>query len=186
LIALGGGITFDRIVSLSRRTFIVTGIGGALALAAAAWLRGPHAPASGVPRRALDADGEAIFAAVAPVLLDGALPADPRARAGALRDTLSGIDTAVAGLTPAAQAELRQLVALLALPPVRYGVARVSASWEAASPDEVRRFLDRCRDSRVRLMRAAYDALHQLTYAAWYGNPESWAALDYPGPPRVA
>src|SRR5262245_56030029 len=112
-------------MNLSRRTFIATGLVGAAALAAAAWLRGPHAPASGVPRRALDADGEALFAAVAPVLLAGALPTDGAARRDAIAQTLAGIDIAVAGLPPAAQAELRELVALLALPPVRFGVARV-------------------------------------------------------------
>jgi hypothetical protein len=172
-------------MSLSRRTFIATGLVGAVALATAGWLRGPHAPATGIARRALDADGEALFAAIAPVLLDGALPADTQARRDALAQTLDGIDLAIAGLAPAAQSELRQLVALLALPPVRFGVARVSASWNEANPEEVRAFLDRCRASSITLMRAAYDALHQLTFAAWYGNPKSWAAIAYPGPPSL-
>ena len=172
-------------MNLSRRTFIAAGFVGAAALAAAAWLRGPHAPASRVPRRALDADGEAIFAAVAPVLLEGALPEDEQARDAALAQTLDGIDTAVAGLSPSARSELAQLFALLALPPVRYGVARVSDAWPVASAADVRRFLDNCRASRFTLMRAAYDALHSLTYAAWYGNASSWAAIGYPGPPSV-
>ena len=173
-------------MKLSRRTFIATGLIGAAALATAGGLRGPHAPASGVTRRALDADGEALFAAIVPVLLDGALPAEAPARQAAIAQTIDGVDTAITGLTPAARAELAQLVALLALPPVRLGVARVSASWNEADPEQVRRFLDRCRDSSVTLMRAAYDALHQLTYAAWYGNPESWPAIGYPGPPPLA
>jgi hypothetical protein len=172
-------------MSLSRRTFIAAGFVGAVALATAAWLRGPHAPASAVPRRALDADGEAIFGAVAPVLLEGALPREAAARDAALAQTLDGIDTAVAGLSPTAQAELAQLVALLALPPVRFGLARVSDAWPGASPVEVRRFLDNCRDSRVTLMRAAYDALHDLTFAAWYGNANAWPAIGYPGPPAL-
>lgn len=171
---------------VSRRTFIAAGMVGAAALAAAAWLRGPHAPRSGVARRALDADGEAIFAAVAPVLLEGALPAEQPARKAALAQTLDGIDIAVAGLSPNAQAELRQLIALLALPPVRYGVARVSDAWPSASPAQVRRFLDNCRASRFTLMRAAYDALHALTFASWYGNPNAWPAIDYPGPPALS
>ena len=173
-------------MGLSRRTFIAAGFVGAAALAAAGWLRGPHAPASGVARRALDADGEAIFAAVAPLLLEGALPAGETARTAALAQTLAGIDTAVAGLAPAAQAELAQLIALLALPPVRFGIARVSDAWPAASPPEVRRFLDDCRASRMTLMRAAYDALHDLTFAAWYGNASSWPAIGYPGPPSLS
>ena len=173
-------------MSLSRRTFIAAGFAGAAALATAAWLRGPHAPPSRVPRRALDADGEAIFAAVAPVLLEGALPEDAAARDAALARTIDGIDVAVAGLSPAAQGERVQLVALLARPPVRFAVARVSDAWPAASPREVRRFLDGCRDSRFTLQRAAYDALHDLTVAAWYGNAAAWPAIGYPGPPRVS
>ena len=172
-------------MSLSRRTFIVTGLAGAVALAAAGRLRGPHAPASGIARRALSADAEALFAAVAPVLLEGALPIEPQARKSALAETLTGIDTAVASLTPDAQAELRQLVSLLALPPVRFGVARVRSSWNDANLEEVRVFLDRCRNSSIKLMRAAYDALHDLTFAAWYGNAKSWPAIGYPGPPPL-
>jgi hypothetical protein len=185
LIALAAAIKFESTMRISRRTFISAGFVGAAALATAAWLRGPHAPASSVARRALDADGEAIFAAVAPVLLDGALPADGAARASALAQTLDGIDAAVAGLSPTAQKELAQLVALLALPPVRFGIARVSDAWPGASPVEVRRFLDNCRASRAILMRAAYDALHALTFAAWYGTANSWAATGYPGPPKL-
>lgn len=169
----------------SRRTFIAAGVAGAAALGLAAWLKGPHAPASGVPRRALDADGEALFTAVVPVLLAGALPEAPAARNAAVAETLAGIDLAIAGLPLAAQAELGQLVALLALPPVRWSFARVTSPWREASPAQVRAFLDRCRDSSLALPRTAYDALHQLTFAAWYGNARSWPALGYDGPPAI-
>ena len=171
-------------MSISRRSFIVTGTVGAAVLATAAWLRGPHAPPPTVPRRALDADAEAIFGAIAPVLLAGAWPEDPAAWASARRETLAGIDIAVAGLPQASRAELGQLVALLSLPPVRLGLAGVHGSWHEASPQAVRRFLDRCRDSRFLTLRAAYDALHALAFAAWYGNPASWPAIGYPGPPE--
>ena len=173
-------------MGMRRRTFIAAGLVGAAALATAGWLRGPHAPASGVARRALGPDGEAIFSAVAPVLLEGALPQDRAARDAALAQTLEGVDTAVAGLSPADRAELAQLIALLALPPVRFGLARVSDAWPGASPAEVRRFLDNCRSSRFTLMRAAYDALHDLTFAAWYGNASAWPAIGYPGPPALS
>ena len=152
-------------------------------LALASWLRGPHAPPSAVARRALDADAEAIFAAVAPVLLAGAWPQEPAAHAIALRDTLAGIDTAVAGLPPSSRKELGELVALLSLPPVRLAFAGIHGSWHTASPKAVRQFLDRCRTSPFLLLRAAYGALHALTFAAWYGNPKSWPAIGYPGPP---
>ncbi len=152
-------------------------------LAVAGWLRGPHAPPPAAVRRALDADAEAIFAAVAPVLLAGAWPEDPATHAVALQETLTGIDIAVAGLPPSARKELGELVALLSLPPVRLGLAGIHGSWHAASPRVVRQFLDRCRASPFVLLRAAYGALHALTFAAWYGNPRAWPAIGYPGPP---
>ena len=172
-------------MAVSRRTFIAVGIAGAIALATAGWLKGPHAPPSGLRRRMLDADAEAILGAVVPVLLDGALPQVPEERQRMLAETLTAIDTAIAGLPPAAQAELSQLFALLALPPVRLGLARIAAPWQSAAPADVRLCLDRFRESSWSLPRAAYDALHQLTFAAWYGNPQAWPAIGYAGPPSL-
>jgi hypothetical protein len=171
---------------LSRRTFIAAGIVGAAALVTAGWLKGPHAPPGAAPRRALDADAEAIMHAVVPVLLAGALPEDPAQRSAAVGDTLSAIDQAIAGLPAAAQKELGELFALLALPPVRLALARVGAPWPQASAADVRAFLDRFRDSGYKLLRAAYGAMHELTFAAWYGNPRAWPAIGYPGPPPLA
>ena len=170
---------------ITRRTFIAAGVLGATALVTAGWLKGPHAPGSGLPRRTLDADAEAIVGAVIPVMLADALPSQSAARSLAVAQTLEGVDSAIAGLAPAAQTELAQLFALLALPPVRVGWARVAAPWPSASPADVRAFLDRFRDSSWMLQRSAYEGLHQLIYGAWYGNPLAWPALGYPGPPDL-
>jgi hypothetical protein len=170
---------------ISRRAFITTGLLGAAALATAHWLRGPHAPPGDTSLRTLDADAQAILGAVVPVLLEGALPVAIEARRQAVVDTIRGIDTAVSGLSPNSQDELRQLFALLALPPARLAIARVSAPWPQASESEVRACLDRFRDSSLTLLRSAYGALHQLTFAAWYGNPASWQRIGYPGPPEL-
>lgn len=171
---------------ISRRTFITAGVLGATALAAAGWLRGPHAPPGDVALRALDADAQAILGAVVPVLLAGALPLEPAARQTAIADTLRGIDVAVAGLAPSTQEELRQLFALLALPPARLALARLSTPWNRAAEPEVRAFLDRFRGSSFMLLRSAYGALHELTFAAWYGNAASWPRIGYPGPPDLS
>ncbi len=119
-------------------------------------------------------------------MLAGALPQEPAARTAAIAQTLDALDTAIGGLPIGAQAELAQLFALLSLPPVRLAVARVDAPWAQAAPDQVRACLDRFRGSSIQLLRAAYDALHQLTFAAWYGNPQAWATIGYPGPPALA
>jgi hypothetical protein len=172
-------------VNTSRRTFIFAGVLGAVVLVATRWL--PRAsPATDLPAlRALDADGEAIVTAILPLMLAGALPQAADARTAALRETVAAVDAAIAGLPLLAQRELRQLFTLLALAPVRWSLARMTASWPEASPAAVDAFLSRLKDSRIALLRAAYDALHQLVFAAWYGQPRAWAAIGYDGPPVV-
>ena len=167
-------------MTLSRRTFIFVGAAGAAALAVARFV-----PRGGPAVDGLGAHGVAVMTAVAPVMLAGALPADPAERGVALQETLAGIERAVAGLAPRAQAELADLFSLLALAPARWSLARTSATWTEAATGDVEAFLARLRDSRIGVLRAAYDALHQLVMAAWYGNPRAWAALGYAGPPLV-
>ena len=167
-------------MKLSRRSFIFVGAAGAAALVVARFVpRGAAGPG------ALGADGTAVMTAVVPVMLAGALPTQRAARDEALRDTLAGIERAVAGLAPRAQRELSDLFSLLALAPARWSLAHTTAPWRDAATDDVDGFLARLRDSRVELLRAAYDALHQLVMAAWYGNPRAWASIGYAGPPSL-
>lgn len=170
----------------NRRTFIAAGAVGAGALAIAGWWK--DAPPGEVPgsRPPISPDGLDILRAAVPVLLAGALPAESHARVAAIDETMAALGVAIGGLPVAAQAELAQLFALLSLPPVRLAVARLDAPWAQAAPLQVRAALDRFRDSPLILLRAAYDALHQLTFAAWYGNPHAWPAIGYPGPPELA
>ena len=165
-------------MKISRRTFIFVGAAGAAALLVARLVPRDTAAAD-----ALGADGVAIMTAVAPAMLAGALPSEATERRDALRETLAGIERAVAGLAPRAQGELADLFSLLALAPARWSLARTTAPWHEARPEDVGAFLARLRDSRIGLMRAAYDALHQLVMAAWYGNPRAWASIGYAGPP---
>lgn len=173
----------------TRRTFLVAGLAGGATLAVAYWLRGAHErdPVFGTDGTlaALDPAAPAIINAIVPVMLDGALPADPAAREAAVTETVANVARAVSGLPPAAQKELAELFSLLSLPPTRVALAGVNTPWADASPDAVAAFLDRWRTSGWMLLRSAYDALHQLVLAAWYGNPRAWRAIGYPGPPAV-
>jgi hypothetical protein len=172
---------------MTRRTFLAAGVAGAMALAAAQWLR--RAPSTSAaasdPLATLDADAPAVVAAIVPVLLDGALPSEPRERASAIDETITNVGRAIAGLPLETQAELRQLFALLGFAPARIALAGVRSPWSQAPAEEIARFLDRWQSSRFMLLRSAYDALHQLVLAAWYGNARAWAALGYAGPPAV-
>jgi len=114
-----------------------------------------------------------------------ALP-DGTERAAAIERTVRGLDTAIAGLTPSVQGELAQLFVLLRAPATRVIATGVMRPWHLAGENEIERFLRAWRFSPFTRLRGAYDAIHQLTYAAWYGSNESWSAIGYPGPPAVA
>lgn len=161
---------------ITRRQWIGGGIAAAALVAAGATY---EFSATGAGERA-------IVAAIAPVLLDGALPRDRAARADAVQDVLRGLDVAVAGLPLELRAQVNQLFGLLGFPLTRRFVSGVRDAWPDAKPDEIAHFLTAWRYSRVARLRAAYDALHQLIMAAWYGNERAWTAIGYAGPPHVA
>jgi hypothetical protein len=174
----------------SRRTFLAAGVAGGIALGFAWWWRDRPAfvpGGAGVDAlTALDRSAPAIVAAIVPVLLAGALPAADPERRSAIDETTLNVGRAIAGLPPAAQQELGELFALLGFGPARIALARVVAPWNEADHDEVAAFLERWRVSGFLLLRSAYDALHQIVLAAWYGNPRSWPAIGYPGPPNIS
>jgi hypothetical protein len=173
-------------VNLTRRTFIAAGVLGVAALAATRFLPRSSAPGRDASLHALDADGEAIVRAIVPAMLAGALPEDRAAQANAIDETIKTVDNAILGLPLYAQKEMGQLFALLASAPGRVALVHNSASWNEVPAQDVQAFLERLRTSRWSLLRAAYDALHQLVLASWYGDPRAWAAIGYDGPPSLA
>lgn len=156
----------------TRRQFLKTGLGSSLLLGIAGCTR----PAAGDRRRT-------VIAAIAPVMLASALPADDREAARA--STVSAVETAIDGLSLAAQQEIGELFDLLAFAPTRILAAGLWQDWPAASPADIGRFLDAWRHSRFDLLKSGYAALHDLIFGAWYASPESWQAIGYPGPPEV-
>jgi hypothetical protein len=169
---------------ISRRTLLKAGIAGGGALLLARWLyTSTTAPQStATPPGALDASARAIVAAIAPVMLAGALPANDPVL---LQEVVAGVEQAIAGLPPAVRREIDQLFALLSFAPTRALIAGVWSPWHEASPASIGTFLDRWRNSRLALLRSAYGALHQLLFAAWYGNSNAWPAIGYAGPPSL-
>ena len=169
----------------SRRTLLKVGVAGGATLLLARWLYTTSSPPRAAPvAHTLDADARAILAAVAPVMLEGALPAGAEG-ATALRETLAGAEQAIAGLPPAVREEFADLFSLLAFAPARCLVAGVWKPWPEATRASVAAFLASWRTSRFSLLRSAYGALHQVILGAWYGNPRAWGAIGYPGPPSL-
>jgi hypothetical protein len=168
---------------ITRRRFLAVGILGAAALAGAGWWSWTRRSAP-VATAGMAPDARAIVQAIVPAMLGDALPAGED-RAIAVRETVDGVSQAIAGLPPSAQSELGELFTMLSLPVARRAFAGVAPDWPDASVDEVAAFLDRWSDSGWALKRSAYGALHQLVIAAWYGNPRSWKAIGYDGPPKL-
>jgi hypothetical protein len=172
-------------VNVSRRRFVFVGLAGAAVLAGARWLA-PDAPVGGPAAAGLTTDAADIVRALAPALLDGALPDDAAERDAAVTRTVAAVGAAIEGLPPASREELATLFALLASMPVRVFVAGLDGAWRDATVAEANGFLVRLQKSRWSVKRSAYDALHQLTFAAWYADPKTWPAIGYPGPPALA
>jgi hypothetical protein len=168
----------------TRRQFLKVGIVGGLILAGARWLDRPQALAA--PRyRVLDERAASAVAALAPVVLDGALPPDAAARRRAVDEIVEGFDRAVSGLSASVQKEVEDLFTLLRFPPVRLMFTGLWSPLEESTPEEIAAFLTRWRHSSFDIQRAGYQAITQLLQAAWYGNSASWAAIGYPGAPRI-
>lgn len=160
-------------MELNRRQFLQVGIAGAIVLATVPVMSRPRATSA------------VLIGALAPVVLAGALPADPKARAEAVREVVEAFHRAVAGMSPAVQEEIGELVGLLAFAPTRIVFTGLASPVEKSSADEIGAFLSRWRRSDFDLLRAGYQALTQLIQASWYDNPSSWAAIGYPGPPKL-
>ena len=158
---------------IARRRFLQVGVAGVAVLAAARLLERPGP------------DG-AIVAALAPVVLEGALPTAPAEREAAIAQVVRTVDAAIAGLPPAMREEVHELFALLRFGPSRYAATGIRAPLEEAPAADIARFLQRWRDSRFDLLRAGYQALTQLVQAGWYDSAGAWSAVGYPGPPALA
>jgi hypothetical protein len=175
----------------TRRQLLKAGLAGGAVLVVA---RAAYGPFSAGPEVAddpefayafLGAKERTLLSAIVPVMLDGALPSDRAAHDTTVIDVVRGVDVALSGLPPAVQEEVRQLFGLLGFPVTRRLVAGVSAPWLEASRESIGAFLEHWRASRFALLQSAYQALHQLILAAWYGNPASWPRTGYPGPPSL-
>jgi hypothetical protein len=174
-------------MAISRRTFLKVSVAGACVLVTARALdRGVFAQDD--KRGSLDLkklankDAE-LIAALAPAVLKGALPEDAIAKQIAINEVVEAFDRTVAGLSPAVQKEVDELLSLLTFAPTRRFVAGVSKPWPEASEDDVAAFLAGWRQSRFALLQQGYQALARVMIACWYGNPLSWQKIGYGGPP---
>ena len=173
---------------VERRKLFQLGLGAAALLAVAGGGMALLRP--GLSNGRLTAAGRAVLGGVARAVLDGSLPAempaDRATRALALEAHLSRVDAAVAAFPAPTQAELSQLLALLATAPGRIALAGLNTDWNQAGVAELQRALQDMRTSGLALRQQAYHALRDLTNAAFYADAGAWPLLGYPGPASVS
>lgn len=168
---------------LRRRTLLTVGITAGMLLALAggtlAWLR-PGLATDG----ALAPAGRDVFGAVARAVLSGLLPPPP-AQEAALAALLDRLDATLQGLPPALQAEVGEMLTLLASPPGRLLLTGLRSDWPDASAGEVTETLHALRRSSLAVRQQLYRALRDLVNAAWFADPSAWSPIGYPGPLKL-
>jgi hypothetical protein len=168
---------------MQRRTLLTLGAISAAALALGGGTLALLQP--GLRDGTLSASGRQVFLGVSRALLDGSLPAGAKALQRALEGLLGRIDGLVAALPPHAQAELSQLLALLASAGGRRALAGVGQPWESAQVAEIQQGLQSMRVSRITLRQQAYQALHDIVGGAYFSDLGTWSLLGYPGPAKI-
>ncbi|MDY6814456.1 MAG: hypothetical protein SV598_01040 [Pseudomonadota bacterium] len=179
---------------LNRRSFLKTGLGGALFLGTVSVTAGLSgcSPAAGTRMdgsyefRFLTLDDIQLFEALLPAIIGPGLPEQPQARRMAIAGTIERIDAGIHNFGPANQKELRRLFDLLNFGVTRVTVARVWSSWPKVTNEEADAFLKRWRTSSIGLFNNGYIALTKISNVAFYGYEDFWHLSGYPGPPQWA
>ena len=168
---------------LDRRGFLKVGAGFSLALTLAGTLPGcsdaAKAPAPGYAF--LQTADVELFGAIAPVVVTDLAALDREERDKRIREALHNVDATCAALDLGSRAELRKLLDLLAIGPLRYVLTGV-ASWSDASTETLTAFLARWRGSRFATLNAGGIILVKLVAASYYVIPATFASAGYPGP----
>jgi hypothetical protein len=167
---------------LARRDFLKVGAGFSLALTLAGTLGcsgGGKAPVAG--HVFLQPDDVALFSALAPAVVTELGAFDAAKRKALVEAVLRNVDGTCAALDLGSRNELRKLLDLLAIAPLRYALTGVGA-WHEAGIDRMHAFLARWRGSRFATLNAGGNVLVKLTSSSFYVLPESWPSTGYPGP----
>jgi len=169
---------------MQRRSVLKLGLGAVLTLAVVgggiALLR------PGVVDGRLGEAARALMRAVASAVLDGSLPTASAQANPALDAHLERLQLTIAGFPPATRAELSRLLALLTTAPGRVALTGLHSDWPNASVADVQAALQGMRVSSLTARRQIYQALRDLTNAAYYADPNTWPLLGYPGPRVLA
>ena len=176
-------VGLDPAQSLPRRTFLKVGLGFSVALTVGTAIVGcgdaaKTPAASYVFLRPADVE---LFSALAPAVVTELASFDAAKRKTLVDAVLRNVDGTCSALGLASQQELRKLLDLLAIAPLRYVLTGVGA-WNEAGVDKMQAFLARWRGSRFETLNAGGNVLVKLTSSSFFVLPESWPSAAYPGP----
>ncbi|WP_306482224.1 hypothetical protein [Limnobacter sp.] len=167
---------------MNRRQFFKFGAAGLLLAGGLSWLGKHFAKVEVVAGQSVVQQQHIpMLKAIAEGLLDPALPTTGRTQS--IESAVNAFVDATKTLAASAQAELGQLLNILENAVGRRLIADLGTSWEQATPAQVQAFLVSFRDHPIPALQPGYHALHDLMMAGWYGLPEQWADMGYPGPP---
>jgi len=169
--------------ALPRRDFLKVGLGVSLALTVAGTLPGcsggAKTPVAGYAF--LQPSDVELFSALAPAVAPELGAFDAARRKVALDALLRNVDGSCAALDLGSRNEVRKLLDLLAIGPLRYALTGVG-TWNGAGVDKMQAFLARWRGSRFATLNAGGNVLVKLTASSFYLLPQSWPSTGYPGP----
>lgn len=164
---------------MQRRTLLRIGLAAGLTLTAGAGLVALVKPGREAGR--LTPAGRALWAGVARGVLGSLLPTDAASLKPALDAHLLRLEQAIAGMPPGVQAEIDELTTLAASAPGRAALVGLSTPWDEASPAEVEAALNVLRHSSIGLRQQVYQALRELTNAAFFADTATWGLMGYAG-----
>ena len=168
---------------MQRRTLLKLGGAASVLLAVVGSTAAMIRP--GLERGTLTPAGREVFRAIAIGVLDKTLPEKPAAKQAAVSSLLTRIDALIIALPHHAQAELSQLLAILASDAGRLALAGLATPWATASVADIQMALQSMRLSTIVMRQQAYAALHDITAGAYFSEPATWTVLGYPGPSRI-
>src|SRR5712691_7835883 len=183
----------------TRRGFLTKTLGGAALLAAAGMvpvaLRKTQLRRPVKELRFFTAAEYSVFAAVADRVLAragiadvspelaGMLQGRPAAPSPAEVDVAGKADAFLAPLDAASAKDLKQLLALFDNALFSLLTGGPPRPFTRMDPAEQDAHLERWATSRMAVRRTGFQALKRLSAAVYYGSPETYASVGYPGPP---
>lgn len=168
------GMTRRKFLQVSAAGAAVLALGGAGLALQATVMRTPRAPL-----RSLSDRGYSVLASLA----DRVCPPGGAFPSASDVGVAEKVDALLATMHPGTVAEVEQALLLF-----ENGLAHAlfDGTWRTftASPAEVQdAILASWQTSRLSLRRQVYKALRGLVAASYFGSPEVYAAVGYPGPP---